>query len=115
MKVKKILACSECPMPDVVWTTYFFFRNATLNETTVFGGPSKNVDEWTFVDVFLKIHYSLQKSKQFVFIYTDCTESRSYLITRNNLIQINLLVKKNNYIHAVGDGIRRNSDVMGES
>lgn len=90
---------------------YLFFKNATLNETTVFGGPSKK----TFVDVFMKIHYILQKSKQFVFIYTDCTESRPYLITRNNLIQINLLVKKNNYIHAVGDGIRRNSDVMGES
>lgn len=63
----------------------------------------------------MKIHYSLQKSKQFVFIYTDCTESRPYLITRNNLIQINLLVKKDNYIHAICDGTRRNSDVMGES
>lgn len=35
-----------------------FFRNVILNEIIVFGGLLKNVDEWIFVDVFMKIYYS---------------------------------------------------------
>lgn len=57
MKVKKILVCLECLMFDVVWVIYFF-RNVILNEIIVFGGLLKNVDEWIFVDVFMKIYYS---------------------------------------------------------
>lgn len=57
MKVKIILVCLECLMFDVVWIIYFF-RNVILNEIIVFGGLLKNVDEWIFVDVFMKIYYS---------------------------------------------------------